>query len=87
MVEKIRKRQSRQRGGCNLPVHFVQLRIDVLDSVLEARNDDVLDSVNTSVGCSDDFIENRESGLLIHQSAKQPQRQSHRAYLKRSKLY
>jgi hypothetical protein len=46
-----------------LPVHFVELRVDVLDCVLEARDEDVFEGVHAPVRHSDDFVEDNESGL------------------------
>lgn len=33
------------------------------DSVLQPRNDDMFDSIDTSIGHTDDFIQNDESSL------------------------
>ena len=45
------------------PVHLVELRVDVLDSVVEFGDDDVLDSIDTSIGSADNLIKNGERSL------------------------
>jgi len=39
-------------------------RHDETDGLLQSRDDDVLDSVDSAVGCSDDFVEDGESRLF-----------------------
>lgn len=52
-------------------VHFVQFTHYVLDGVFQSRHDNVLDSVDTSIRCADDFVQDgkcRLQGSQLHQS-------------------
>ena len=44
-------------------VHLIQLTCDVLDRILQSRDDNVLDSVDSTIGCTDDLIEDHERRL------------------------
>lgn len=46
-----------------LAILLVELRDNVLDGVLVARNDDVLNGVHSAVGQLDHLIQNHEGGL------------------------
>ena len=44
-------------------VHLVQLAQNVLDRVVEPGDDDMLDRVDSSICCTDDFVEDCEGRL------------------------
>jgi hypothetical protein len=46
-----------------LTVHLIEFADDVLDSILETRYHDVLNGVNSSVGCTNDVVEDHEGSL------------------------
>src|SRR5216684_3533578 len=44
-------------------VHLVKLTHDILNCIVETRNDDVLDGVHAAVRCANNLIENHECRL------------------------
>ena len=47
----------------NEPVHLVEFGIDVFDRVIQTRDDDMLDGVDTAVGRADDLVQDGECCL------------------------
>lgn len=54
-----------REGREDLPIHLVELRVDVFDGVVQSRDNDMLNGIDTSVGSTNDFVKDCESSLHV----------------------
>lgn len=53
---------------CNIPeelfsIHLVQLAHNILDRILQSWDNHMLDRINTSISCADNFVQDRKCRL------------------------